>query len=313
MKRYLSILIFFITSCTTTSAELYPTVEVKESYLEKIVYKLSVSIGPRNYDYYEALQIASEYIQDELEMLGYQIGLQKFSVLGKEVENIIVSIGPKNAERIVVGAHYDTFGNQAGADDNASGIAGLIALAKLLKSHENKLNKRVDLVAFTLEEPPFFRSEEMGSYIHAKSLNNKDIKVRGMISLEMIGYFDNTENSQKYPLSILHLFYPDKGDFIGVVSNLSSWGLKSELRDFMSKSNIKVRSLAAPAGLVGVDFSDHLNYWKFGYDAVMITDTAFYRNQNYHKATDTIETLNFTKMADVVEGIYYGVLNLASR
>lgn len=313
MIIYYTFLILFLTSCAAVADGTYPSVVVKESYLKNIVQKLSVDIGPRNHDHFESLRSASEYIQREFKSLGYEIELQRYSVLGKEVENIIVSIGPKNAERIIVGAHYDTFGNQAGADDNASGVAGLLVLAKLLKKHNQELKKRIDLVAFTLEEPPFFRSERMGSYVHAKSLNDKNIKIRGMISLEMIGYFAKAKDSQEYPLGILSLFYPDKGNFIAVISDLSSWGLKSELRDYMSKSNIDVQTLGAPAGLVGVDFSDHLNYWMFDYDAVMITDTAFYRNQNYHQLTDTIETLDFTNMAKVVKSVYYGVLNLAIR
>ena len=313
MKRYIPILIMFISSCTSTSSEVFPNVEIEESYLESIVNKLSVKIGPRNYDYYEGLQSASVYIQSEFRKSGYDVRLQKYSVLGKDVENIIVSLGPLSTERVIVGAHYDTFGNQAGADDNASGVAGLITLAKILKKHENQLRKRIDLVAFTLEEPPFFRSNEMGSYVHAKSLSDNKIKVRAMISLEMIGFYSDEDSSQEYPLGLLHLFYPDKGNFIGVVSNMSSRVLKSEFRDLMAKSRINVRSIAAPAGLVGVDFSDHLNYWKFGYDAIMITDTAFYRNKNYHQATGTIETLDFSRMADAIEGIFYGVFNLASR
>jgi len=311
--RYLAIPVFFLVSYAFAIDGTYPSVEVRKSYLEKIVHELSVNIGPRNFDNFESLELASKYIQAEFTKLGFEIELQKYSVLGKEVENIIVSLGPKNADRIVVGAHYDSFGNQAGADDNASGVAGLLTLAKLLKHHEREINKRIDLVAFTLEEPPFFRSESMGSYIHARSLNDNNVNVIGMISLEMIGFFNEAKNSQKYPLSALRLFYPDRGNFIGVVSNISSRGLKTKLRDFMSKSNIKVRTLTAPAGLVGIDFSDHLNYCKFGYDAVMITDTAVYRNDNYHQTTDTIETLDFSKMAEVVKGIYYGVLNLASR
>ena len=264
MKRYFLILLLFLSSCANTSDGSYPDVEVKESFLEKIVNKLATDIGPRNYDHYPSLQAASTYIQDEFRKIGYDVKLQRYSVLGKEVENIIVSIGPKGEERIIVGAHYDSFGNQPGADDNASGVAGLIALASLLKNYEHELSKRVDIVAYTLEEPPFFRSEAMGSFIHAKNLKDNDIKVRAMISLEMIGYFRDENDTQEYPLGLLHLFYPDQGNFIGVVSNMSSGSLKSEFRDYMTHSNIKVRSLAAPDGLVEVDFSDHLNYWKFG-------------------------------------------------
>lgn len=313
MKNFYGIFVFFLTSCSTVPDGIYPVVTVNESFIKEIVKTLSVDIGPRNFDHFDSLMRTSEYIQRNFQSIGYKVELQKYTVAERVVENIIVSVGPKNAERIIVGAHYDTFGNQVGADDNASGIAGLLALAKLLKDNKQKLKKRVDLVAFTLEEPPFFRSEGMGSYIHAKSLNDKDVNIFGMISLEMIGYFSTKEDSQEYPLGILHLFYPNKGNFIGVVSDISSWSLKSELSDHMSNADIDVQTLAAPASLVGVDFSDHLNYWKFGYDAVMVTDTAFYRNTNYHQETDTIETLDFANMTEVIRGVYYGVLNMAIR
>ena len=314
MKIYFPMIFLFLSSCASVPSDYEsPAVDVDENYLKQVVQKLAAQIGPRNLDYYDALQAASEYVQDELRKSGYELERQTYSVRGRQVKNIIASIGPEHAERIIVGAHYDTFGNQPGADDNASGIAGLIALAKLLKEHEHRLTKRVDLVAFTLEEPPFFRSENMGSYVHAKSLSDDKVNVRAMIALEMIGFFSDEKGSQDYPLSLLHLFYPDKGDFIGVVSNISSRGLKSEFRDLLSKSDIKVQSLSAPAWLAGIDFSDHLNYWKFGYDAIMVTDTAFYRNKNYHQATDTIDTLDFSRMSEVVRGLFYGVLSLASR
>ena len=313
MIRNIFIIFLSFTSCVTASGKSYPAITVNKLYLKEVVYSLSNSIGPRNLDHYKSLMLASEYIQNEFKSFGYKVQLQKYSVFEKEVENVVVSIGPEHANRIVVGAHYDTFGSQPGADDNASGVAGLLALAKLLKEHESLIKKRIDLVAFTLEEPPFFRSDMMGSYIHAKSLHDKKVKVEGMISLEMIGYFSSEEDSQDYPLGLLHLFYPSQGNFIGVVSNMSSGGLKAEFRDSMSNANIPVRSLSAPAGLVGVDFSDHLNYWKFDYDAIMITDTAFYRNKNYHQGTDKLETLDFDKMALVIEGVFYGVFDLVSR
>jgi len=314
MNKYFPMIFLFLSSCASVPSDyVFPAVDVDESYLKQVVQKLAVQIGPRNLDYYDALQSASEYIQDELIKSGYEIEHQTYSVRGRRVENIIASVGPEDADRVVVGAHYDTFGNQPGADDNASGVAGLIALAKLLKEHEHRLTRRVDLVAFTLEEPPFFRSENMGSYVHAKSLSDNKVKVRAMIALEMIGFFSDEKGSQAYPLSLLHLFYPDEGDFIGVVSNMSSRRLKSEIRDWMSKSDIKVRSLSAPAWLVGIDFSDHLNYWKLGYDAIMVTDTAFYRNKNYHQVTDTIDTLDFSRMSEVIRGLFYAVIYLASR
>jgi hypothetical protein len=186
-------------------------------------------------------------------------------------------------------------------------------LAILLKKHELKLKKRVELVAYTLEEPPFFRTKQMGSYVHAKRLRDNDVQLVGMISLEMIGYFERSENSQEYPLDLMKLLYPSKANFIGVVSNLTSGGLKSQIAKYMSIAEIDVETLTAPSFLVGVDFSDHLNYWHFGYDAVMVTDTAFYRNPNYHEKTDTIATLDFESMSEVIRGVFFAVYQLASK
>ena len=213
-------------------------------------------------------------------------------------------------QRLVVGAHYDVYGENPGADDNASGTAGLLELARLLKSQNPDLKYRVDLVAYTLEEPPFFRTEFMGSAVHAKSLFDAGIKVKGMISMDMIGYFSDAPKSQDYPLGLLKLFYPAVGNYIAVVGNLGNVGMVRKVKKEMKKAAaLKVRSINAPASLPGIDFSDHRNYWKYDFDAVMITNTAFYRNKNYHEPTDTPETLNYEKMAEVVKGIYGAVVN----
>ncbi|MDH5180457.1 MAG: M28 family peptidase [Gammaproteobacteria bacterium] len=310
----LSLLVLTLAACATRNADISdsrPPAPVSQSSLGRSVHYLSVKIGPRNLKHYDGLQRAAKYIHQEFTNLGYKVERQQYQVEAKAVENLIIGIGPKDAPRIIIGAHYDSFGDQPGADDNASGVAGLIALAKLLKLSENKLDKRIELVAYTLEEPPYFRTQLMGSYQHAKRLHNNKVKVIGMIALEMIGYFSDEEDSQNYPIGLMGMFYPDVGNFIGVVSNFSSSSLKNRLAEQIKKADIDVQTLMAPAILTGVDFSDHMNYWEFGYDAVMITDTAFYRNHHYHKHSDVISTLNLEKMAAVVRGVYYGVLDLA--
>ncbi|MDH5232762.1 MAG: M28 family peptidase [Gammaproteobacteria bacterium] len=314
MSRLILIIFSVFASQQAFSSLKIGDVYIDQSYLKKVVTELSVNIGARNFDQSEGLEKASRYIVGEFEKQGHKVVLQKYVIEEiDEVENIIVSLGPKDAERIVVGAHYDTYRDQPGADDNASGVAGLLALAGFLKKHESNLKRRIDFVAYTLEEPPFFRSEFMGSYIHAKSLKDNNIDVLGMISLEMIGYYSNKENSQEYPLGLMKIMYPTTGDFIGVVSNVSSNGLKSQFAEYLAVSSIPVETLSAPSWLVGVDFSDHLNYWQFGYDAIMVTDTAFYRNANYHQKTDIIETLNFKLMAEVIRGVSYGLFMLANK
>lgn len=266
--------------------------------------------GPaRSYDNLDRLNYVAEYIFEDLKKNCDTVFYQEFTVQGVKYKNVIGSIGYKNSERIIVGAHYDVCGSQAGADDNASGVAGLLETARLMKGQD--LGKRYDFVAFTLEEPPYFRSTNMGSYVHAKSLIDEKADVKGMVCLEMIGFFSSEENSQSYPMKFLRLFYGKKGDFITVVNRFSQGKFgRSFNRKMKDKSAVEVKRFLGPKSLKGIDFSDHMNYWKMGIDAVMITDTSFYRNPNYHQKTDTMETLDFTKMTQVVDGVYNALIAL---
>ena len=257
----------------------------------------------RNYKNIETLNSAAQYIFNELKKSCDTVYFQPYLVNGIEYKNVIGSIGLKNKEKIVIGVHYDVAGEQEGADDNASGVVGVLELARLLS--KEVLKYRIDFVAFTLEEPPFFRTNEMGSYIHAKSLFEKKEKIKGMICLEMIGYFNDLPNSQDYPLGFLKLFYGGKGDYITVVQKFGGGSFARQVNRLMKKQKvIKTKSFKGPARLSGVDFSDHRNYWKFGYSAVMITNTAFYRNKNYHEKTDKMETLDIKRMGLVIDEIY---------
>ena len=279
--------------------------------LKADVAALTSTPRPRNHINISSLNLAAEYIKLEFEKQGASVTEQKYTANGQEYKNIICSFGPENAERLIVGAHYDVCGEQPGADDNASGTAGLLELSRLLKIQKPDLKYRIDLVAYTLEEPPFFRTEFMGSAVHAKSLHDAGIKVKGMVSLEMIGYFSDAPKSQDYPIGLLKLFYPTTGNFIAVVGKLRNGGLVRKIKKQMRKaSELKVKSINAPSLIPGIDFSDHLNYWKYGYDAVMVTNTAFYRNKNYHEPTDTPETLDYEKMAEVVKGVYSAIVSL---
>ncbi len=289
---------------------IYPDHEISIENLKRTVHYLSTMNPPRSYIHPESLEKSLKYISKRFMEYGLTPERQKFEVSGNIYENVIASVGPKEGIRMIVGAHYDACGDQPGADDNASAIAGLLEIARFAKKHETELPHRVDFVAYTLEEPPFFGTTNMGSYVHAESLHKNNIKVRGMICLEMIGFFTDRKNSQSYPLSLMRLFYPSTGDFIGVVSNYNSSSLAKQLSQHLKATSINVETLKAPSFLTGVDFSDHRNYWKFGYDAVMITDTAFYRNPNYHKRSDTMDTLDFDKMKKVVKGICWSLLKL---
>lgn len=267
---------------------------------------------PRNFYHLKALNLAADYIASVFKEYSDRIESQPFRIEGQEYKNIICSFGPEKAERIIVGAHYDVCGNQAGADDNASAVAGLLEIGRLLSQNRSSLNSRIDLVSYTLEEPPFFGTEMMGSSVHAQFLKSNHIHVKVMLCLEMIGYFSDETNSQKFPLGLLGWFYPSTANFISIVSNLKSHSMAKKIKSLMqANSKIKIFQLTSPALLPGVDFSDHRNYWKQGYKAVMITDTAFYRNPHYHQETDLIETLDFRRMAEVVRGVEAAIVHLA--
>jgi Zn-dependent M28 family amino/carboxypeptidase len=277
---------------------------------------LSESFLPRDWKHPENLDRAAAYIRAEFAQAGGTVSEQPYEMDGKSYGNVIAAFGPDTAERIIVGAHYDAFGELPGADDNASGVAGLIELAYLLG--RTTVPMRVELVAFTLEESRtlggrgLLRSEYGGSAIHAASLKEQGVPVRIMFSLEMIGFFSDAENSQSYPFSILRLFYPSRGNFVVVVGRLREGWLVRRVKEAMqAASPLPVYSFNAPSFVAGIDRSDHSNYWKEGYPALMITDTSFNRNKNYHTAQDTPERLDYNRMAMVVQGVYRGVMGYA--
>lgn len=303
---------FWVTQPLFSNATPNPERTVDPSRLQAHVHKFSVELSPRDESHIENLDQVAAYIKNEFSQTPAVVAEQGYRVEGKSYRNVIARFGPETSERIIVGAHYDTAGPLPGADDNASGVAALIELARLLGRHQPPL--QVELVAFTLEEPPYFRTTGMGSSVHAESLRQQNMRVRAMFSLEMIGYFSDAPNSQQFPAGVLSGFYPSTGNFIGVVGRLTDWSLvrrtKAAMRD---ATPLPVYSINAPTLVSGVDFSDQLNYWHAGYSAVMITDTAFYRNRNYHTAQDTEEKLDYKRMAMVVEGVYAAVVELAGR
>jgi Zn-dependent M28 family amino/carboxypeptidase len=211
-------------------------------------------------------------------------------------------------EIVVIGAHYDTVPGSPGADDNASAIAGILELARLCNSETP--DKHLIFVAFVNEESPCFGSGKMGSMVYAKSLKESHAPVDIMISLEMIGYFNKNE-VQKYPLPGMKLIYPKKADYLAVVGNFQSSRYVSLIkREIRKNSNIKVRSLIAPTHFGDINRSDNYAFWNYGFKAVMLTDTANFRNKNYHQETDTIDSLNFEAMGEVVKGLYGTVMKI---
>lgn len=255
----------------------------------------------------DVLDSVANRIKAELLNYSHNVSVQQFTVKNNGYENIVASFGPENAEKIIAGAHYDVCQDQDGADDNASGVAGILELARLLCN--KPLKYRMDLVAYSLEEPPFFGTENMGSYVHAKSLYDANVPVLGMLSLEMIGYYSDNEDSQNYPIGMLEWLYGNKGDFITVVQKSFCGSFAKQYKKLAFKNNsIGTKSFRTPSFFGGVDLSDHRNYRHFGYSAIMITNTSFYRNHNYHKRADRLATLDINRMGLTIDGIYRTLL-----
>jgi Zn-dependent M28 family amino/carboxypeptidase len=224
-------------------------------------------------------------------------------VHGVRCENLEVTIagGARASEIVLAGAHYDTVEGSPGADDNASGVAGLIEIARRLR--EARPQRTVKLVAFVNEEPPFFPCGQMGSGVYANAARRRGDDIRLMLSLEMLGCYRDEPGSQAYP-PLLRWFYPERGNFIAFVSNLRSRrALAAFTRAFRAACDFPAERLAAPALVPGVSWSDQLSFWRAGYPALMVTDTAFYRYAHYHQPSDTPERLDYARMARVVEGL----------
>ena len=277
--------------------------------LSKHINALSKTDGYRNYKNLDILNEAAAYIYNCFSLYADTVYYQDYDVKGTTYKNVICSFGPSGASVIVIGAHYDVAGNQQGADDNASGVAGLLELARMLKGE--KLNFRIEIVAYSLEEPPYFKTEFMGSYVHARSLYDKKAHVYGMICFDLIGYFSDEKKSQKYPLPLLSLIYGRKGNFITLVNKFCKGPFARRFtRKFRHVAEVRTKKFSGPKFIAGIDFSDHRNYWELGYSATFITNTAFYRNNNYHTAGDIPETLDYKRMAQVIDAVYDSILLL---
>lgn len=302
-------LMFILMSCISISSDadsnIYRQADAYrlKDYLDNIIAQDAF----RNYQNTQELDRVAAYIKQRVEQFAIPCEYQPYQVAGKTYRNVICHLQTGNAQKVIIGAHYDVYGNFKGADDNASGVAGVIETARILAINKTRLKQNVDFVFYTLEEPPYFRTENMGSYVHAKSILNQKDQIQAVYILEMIGYF-NHKPIQEYP-SGLALFYPNHGNFIGAVSNFSSRDLGENYCDSMKAiRQLDCQRLIAPSFVQGVDFSDHLNYWNFEIPAMMITDTAFFRNKHYHTKDDTVEKLNLNKMAEVVNGLAYVLL-----
>ncbi|HTO09462.1 MAG TPA: M28 family peptidase [Myxococcota bacterium] len=280
--------------------------------LEASVRMLAERFHPRDASHVANLDAAAAWIDAELAAAGGRVSEQTWVTDGETYRNVLARFGPESSERVVVGAHYDVCDPLPGADDNASGVAGLLELARMLGRAPPRT--AVELVAYSLEEPPYFATPHMGSAHHAAALAAAGVHVRAMLSLEMLGYFSDAPDSQGFPSALFGALYPSRGDFIALVGNLGQGSLtRSVKRAMRAAGTVPVESINAPQWLTGIDFSDHRSYWEQGFPALMVTDTSFYRNPNYHEATDTPETLDYARLARVVSAVHSAVQALAAE
>lgn len=257
------------------------------------------------------LEAAARYIERELSASRYASRAQRYDCAVGRVRNIEVEIAGTSAELIVVGAHYDSVMGSPGANDNGSGVAATLELARLMRDETPERTLR--FVWFVNEEPPFFKGDEMGSRRYVRELERSGARVAAMFSLETIGYYSDAPRTQHYP-PLLAALYPHTGNFIGFVGNIASRRLlKDAIGAFRRHARFPSEGAAVPAFLPGVDWSDHASFWEAGYPALMLTDTALYRYPHYHQPTDTPDKVDYERLARVVTGLRGMLLDLATR
>jgi Zn-dependent M28 family amino/carboxypeptidase len=304
--------IWFVVAQPSCRHQVRATVKVDPVRLRQHVDVLAITNFPRECLYVEKLDACADYIREAFHQAGAVVEDQPYKVNRRTYRNVRGYVGDRHAERIIVGAHYDVHESLPGADDNASGVAVLLELANLLGSLDNP--PPVEFVAYTLEEPPFFATPQMGSAVHARAVADEAAAIRGVIVLEMVGYFSDSWGSQSYPIPLLHVMYPSRGNFISVIGRWDhgDW-VKRVKMGMKGSTDLPVYSIRAPASLPGVDFSDHRNYWQYQIPALMVTDTAFYRNANYHTSADLPDTLDYARMADVTLAVFSAVQALSGK
>jgi Zn-dependent M28 family amino/carboxypeptidase len=264
----------------------------------------------RNYLNLDSLEKVCDYLKAELEKYGLVPSEQKFIVQGHEYKNILATYNfdpTRSQKRLIVGAHYDVCGDQPGADDNASAVAGLLEIARMVAEAQPKVDYRIDFVAYCLEEPPFFATPEMGSYIHAESVAKFKNDIIGLINFEMIGYFH--DGVQDYPLPEMEAVYPSQANFVVVVGLQEYHDFNQRVFELMQEgAGIDVQLIDDPQIESLAGLSDQRSYWEFGIPALMVNDTSYIRNENYHQMSDDIDTLCFDSMREVVTATYKAVV-----
>lgn len=270
-------------------------------------------IGEHNYLFYDKLVAVSQFLETSLAAAGYQVNRQSYEIDGKVYDNLEVEIRgtEKPDEIVVIGAHYDSVVGAPGANDNGTGAAAVLALARAFAGKQTARTLR--FVEFVNEEPPFFWTEQMGSFVYAKGCRDRGENIVAMLSLETIGYYSDKPGSQKYPLGLLNAFYPITGNFISFIGNMKSGKLlKQAIASFRTHTQFPSEGAAMPSAVPGAGWSDHWAFWQFNYPALMITDTAPFRYPFYHTMEDTPDKIDRDRFARVVAGIERVVAELAS-
>lgn len=291
-----------------TSAE-----EAASKHTKATVKMLAQTIGPRDREVNpKALERTAVFVTETLTNYGYTVKSLPYQTRAGTVRNLEAVLPGSGASKevIVVGAHYDSVPTTPGADDNASGVAAMLEIARQLKGKQ--FAREIRFVGFVNEEPPNFQEDSMGSLVYAKYLKTKGVQVAAMFSLETMGYFDATPGGQQYPPP-LNWFYPDTGDFIAIVSNTANGGLtRKVVALFREVATVPSEGATVPGFLPGVDYSDHWAFWQAGYPGVMVSDTAFFRNNRYHEPSDTAETLDYDRLGRVAVGLASVIAKLAA-
>lgn len=263
---------------------------------------LAGEIGHRDVEHPELLARAAEYVEAQFRAAGLEPRRHPYEVGGQTVYNIDAEVKGRSDEVVVVGAHYDSVRGTVGANDNGSGVAGMLALARRMAAGPTP-KRTLRLVAFVNEEPPYFQTEQMGSLVYARACKARGDRITAMISLETIGYYSDEKGSQHYPKP-LNLFYPSQGNFIAFVGNSGSGALvRRVVGRFRKDAAFPSEGAAVPGFIRGVGWSDQWSFWKCGYSGVMVTDTAPFRYPYYHSTGDTPDRIDYERTARVVEGL----------
>lgn len=281
--------------------------------LKRDVEQIAVN-GEHNYAAYNNLLAVADFIETRLTEAGYEVRSQSYDVNGQSFRNLEVEKRGTEVpdEIVVIGAHYDSVIGSPGANDNGSGVAAVLALARHFV--EKDFNRTVRFVAFANEEPPFFQTDTMGSVVYAKQCRERNENIVAMLSLETIGYYDDKPGSQTYPLGLLDLIYPITGNFISFIGNFASTSLvRQVIGDFRRHTQFPSEGAMLPDVVPGAGWSDHWAFWKENYPALMVTDTAPFRYPYYHTPEDTPDKIDFDRLSRVVMGLQRSIEMLGNR